>query len=244
VPRLRPLDRLFLVLSVVLAALFARLGVWQMHRRAERRARNAMVVDRLSRPTLTLAELPRDTASAHYTTVRVVGVYDFAHEIALVNRVRDGAPGVHLITPVRTAGADTAVLVDRGWVYAPDAETVDRAQWRESADVDAVGYVQELPTPEHGTVSLPGHPTQMRWLDPAAIAQLTGYPVTPYYVALIEDSASRARAVAAHAPARILPPPLDDGPHLSYAIQWFAFALIAIVGPVVAIFGVERKSVR
>jgi cytochrome oxidase assembly protein ShyY1 len=25
-------------------------------------------------------------------------------------------------------------------------------------------------------------------------------------------------------------PPLDDGPHLSYAIQWFIFSTIALVG--------------
>jgi cytochrome oxidase assembly protein ShyY1 len=30
--------------------------------------------------------------------------------------------------------------------------------------------------------------------------------------------------------ARLTPPPLDEGPHLSYAIQWFAFAAIALIG--------------
>jgi len=31
-------------------------------------------------------------------------------------------------------------------------------------------------------------------------------------------------------PRRWPPPTFDDGPHLSYAIQWFSFALIALVG--------------
>ena len=29
---------------------------------------------------------------------------------------------------------------------------------------------------------------------------------------------------------RLSPPVLDDGPHLSYAIQWFSFATIILVG--------------
>ena len=31
-------------------------------------------------------------------------------------------------------------------------------------------------------------------------------------------------------PPRVPPPPLDEGPHRSYAIQWFSFAIIAVVG--------------
>jgi cytochrome oxidase assembly protein ShyY1 len=46
--------------------------------------------------------------------------------------------------------------------------------------------------------------------------------VTRYLVS--QDSAADTT------PARLAPPALDDGPHLSYAIQWFSFAVIAIVG--------------
>ena len=51
--------------------------------------------------------------------------YDFANEYALASRTRQGSPGVNIMTPLRIAGTDTAVLVNRGWVYAPDAMTVD-----------------------------------------------------------------------------------------------------------------------
>ena len=36
-------------------------------------------------------------------------------------------------------------------------------------------------------------------------------------------------------PRRWPPPVFDNGPHLSYAIQWFSFALIALVGTAVMI---------
>ncbi len=238
--RLGGRDLLFLVASVCMAALFVRLGVWQVRRLEQRRARNALVIARLGEPAVTLAALPRDTSLARYRTVRVAGTFDFDHEIVFINRIREGAPGVQLLTPLRVPGRDTGVLVDRGWVYAPDAETVDRAAWREPAAVDAVGYVQELPPPGRGNAALPppGQRDQLRWIDPAAVAAVTGYPVAPFYVVLGGDTALHAP----HVPARLPPPPLDEGPHQSYAIQWFAFALIALGGSAVAIFGTPRVS--
>ena len=45
-----------------------------------------------------------------------------------------------------------------------------------------------------------------------------------------------AGAVAGRVPQRVPTPPLDEGPHLSYAIQWFSFAAIALAGTVMAVF--------
>jgi surfeit locus 1 family protein len=50
------------------------------------------------------------------------------------------------------------------------------------------------------------------------------YPIADVYIVQSPDPA------LPQSPRRIEPPALDDGPHLSYAIQWFAFAVIAIVG--------------
>jgi surfeit locus 1 family protein len=61
-------------------------------------------------------------------------------------------------------------------------------------------------------------------LDSAAVAALVPMPVMSIYV-LQEDTAPRTQF-----PRRISMPALDDGPHLSYAIQWFGFALIALGG--------------
>jgi cytochrome oxidase assembly protein ShyY1 len=58
-------------------------------------------------------------------------------------------------------------------------------------------------------------------------------------VALATDSASRR----ADQIARLEPPPLDEGPHLGYAFQWFAFATIALAGSGVVI-AKHRAAVR
>jgi surfeit locus 1 family protein len=235
----------FLAVSVLMAALFARLGVWQLHRLGERRARNALVTARLATPPVALAALPRDTAMAHFRRAHLAGTLDFDHEVVLVNRIRDGAPGVHLVTPLRPdtgtwggGGGDTAVLVDRGWVYAPDGASVDRARWREPSRFDGTGYVQEFTAGRGSPAAVPSHPERLRWLDPDAVSHNAGYPIARYYV-VVDVNASKA---APGVPVRVPVPTLDDGPHLSYAIQWFSFAVIALVGALFAVFGRSRRA--
>ena len=231
---MRARDVVFLVAAVVMAAVFVRLGFWQLSRLAERRARNALVVARLGEPAVPFAKLPRDSAEARYRRVRISGTYDFAHQVVFVNRIRDGAPGVQLVTPlVADSGVlgDTVVLVDRGWVYAPDGTTVDTAAWREGAHLDGSGYVQEyLVLGDFGAV-LAGHPSWYRWLDPSVIAKAIGRPVAGYYIVLDSGAGAGPRF-----PQRVPTPPLDEGPHLSYAIQWFSFAAIALAGSFMGVF--------
>ncbi len=236
----RPREWVFLAAALVMGVIFCRLGVWQLQRLGERRARNAQVMQRLALPAVPLAALPRDSAEAHYRRARVSGTYDFAHEVLFINRIRDGAPGVHLVTPVipdsRTLG-DTAVLVDRGWVYSPDAATVDATKWREPTHVDGAGYIQEYVRTGQFPAAMVGHPDRFRWLDPAVLSLAVGHPVGPYYVVLDTEPDLAIR----HLPQRIPTPPLDEGPHLSYAIQWFAFAAIAVVGAVIVVFVLPRR---
>jgi surfeit locus 1 family protein len=233
----RARDVVFLVAAVALSVIFVRLGFWQLSRLSERRARNALVIARLGEPAVALGALPRDSAEAHYRRAHIRGTYDFAQQVVFVNRIRGGAPGVQLVTPVVPDSGvlgDTVVLVDRGWVYAPDGTTVDTAAWREPVHLDGTGYVQQYFVLGHFPAVLPGHPSWYRYLDPAVIAQSVGRPVAGYYVVL--DSAEGRGAIAGRVPQRVPTPPLDEGPHLSYAIQWFSFAAIALAGTVMAVF--------
>lgn len=213
---------LFVTIAVVCAAIFVRLGIWQLHRRVERRARNALVLARLNEPESDAASLPGDTAAIRFRRVRVHGTPDYDHELIYAARSYRGSPGVNLLTPVRIPGRDTAVLVNRGWVYAPDGATVDLARWRER-DSTFSGFVEELPSRGGSTYS--GRPNVIARLAYDAVAKALPYPVAPFYVVMLGDS-----AIAPDRLARLTVPPLDEGPHLNYAIQWFGFALVALAG--------------
>lgn len=214
---------LFCALALGAAALFVRLGFWQLHRLHERQARNAIAAERQHAPLVPLGALPRDTARVRYRRTHVAGVYDYEHELVLTGRTNKGAPGVELLTPVRVAGSDTAVLVDRGWVYAADASTVDRARWREGDSARVSGHV-ELYAPDVDVGMVARDPHVVRRPSRRELASKLPYPIGPFYVLSTADTAGTGH------PVRREPAALDDGPHRSYAVQWFSFALIALVG--------------
>lgn len=215
------------VVAVTFAAIFARLGVWQVHRLHERRAFNAQFEERLASPPAPLDQIPDDTALAKYRRVHVRGTFDFAHQFVITGRSRQGAPGVMLITPLRPDGGGRAVLVNRGWVYSPDASSIDKAVWMEAEHSEVDGFIEPLPAREAIGAQSASNPRAWRELDYAHAAAAVPYAIAPYtLVELAPADAPRAPG----APTRLELPPIDDGPHLSYAIQWFTFAAIALYG--------------
>lgn len=228
---------LFCALALVAAAIFLRLGFWQLGRLAERRAHNTIIArQRLNDPDA-VRSLPADTGAAHYRATVVTGRLDYEHDIVLASRTHQGSPGVELLTPVRLPGSDTAVIVNRGWVYSPDAGTVDLSRWHERSDTLPLrGYV-ELYAPDAGVTTSSANSRLVRRVSRSEIAARVPYPVAPWYVVVTGDSADGAH------PARRDLPVLDDGPHRSYAVQWFFFACISLAGAAAVVFR-EREPAR
>ena len=201
--------------ALAIAIVCVRLGIWQLDRLGQRRARNAVLAARLALPALAVG---RGTLADSVRQRRVVaqGVYDFARERVWPGRSFDGTPGVALVTPLRLADG-SAVFVDRGWVPSPDAYHVDRGIYREpdTITVEGLGVVAP-PLRGRGDV------------DPSALRDSMPYPLLPFIVQ--QTGASPVRTPPLGLPRRWPSPVLDDGPHLSYAIQWFSFALIIVLG--------------
>jgi len=196
------------VVAVLVATVCVFLGRWQLDRLAQRRARNAVLAARLALPPLPVS---RDMLadSAHQRRVVAQGIYDFSAERSWPGRSFQGTPGVALITPLRLDDG-SAVLVDRGWVPSPDAFHVDHTLYREPDSTTVTG-IALTPPRGRGDVDVAGF--------------------LPFVIQLETPEPPSNRGL----PRRWPPPELDDGPHLSYAIQWFSFALIALVGTAVLI---------
>ncbi len=214
------------------AILFVFLGLWQLDRLDERQTRNAAIIARSDEPVRPLTGLIADYVGnedrlAHRRTT-VVGTYRADEEFLSVGRVYGDVVGTLVVTPLDLEDGSVLMVV-RG--VAPSG----------IAGPPAVGY--EVP---RGTVTLDGligegeAPLRIGEADPpsgtiesisridlAFIDVWVEGNVLPF--TLLLDTQSPPSAAE---PTRIPPEELSDGSHLGYAIQWFAFAVIAVVGVV------------
>jgi surfeit locus 1 family protein len=230
------------LVAVVAAAGCVRLGLWQLSRLEERRAFNARLYARFAAPPVPLAALPTDTAESRYRRVALEGTWDTTREVRLVSRTRNGSPGINFVTPLRRAGTDTVVLVNRGWVYAQDAKTpAEPARWRPRRDTaTGVAFVDVFPMGLPGPATVEGDTAVIRRLEPAALRARWPYPIAAYYLVL-QPSATDTTIERDSTPVRLALPPMSEGPHRSYALQWFAFATVAVVGAGVFVRADRRR---
>ena len=221
------------ILVFLLAALFLRLGTWQLARRAERLAANAEIVARTQQPPMTISGELLDPEEANLRRATARGVFDYSQEVILRNRTRNDYPGVHVLTPLKITGSDTAILVDRGWIPYESASPEDRREFQNATgEVEVYGILRKSQE-RRGNVSpedpipAPASPNDA-WhrVDLPKIRQQLPYPLLTVYME--ED-------VPPGETPRVFPRPqpeisLDEGSHLFYAIQWFAFTAIVVVG--------------
>jgi surfeit locus 1 family protein len=221
----------FTAFAIVVAAGCVRLGIWQLARLAERRQLNDQIQRAMAMPPL---KLPADSAGGLTAFRRVTarGTFDSEHEVVLSGRSLDGQPGVHLITPLKVTDSDWTILVDRGWIPYEDRSLPERAQYARGGVVQIQGMIRSgQGTPTFGWLS--SRPTaspdspRLEWqtVDPAAIQAQLPYPLVDMYIVQ-----SAPLGTDGPTPIPQVEVDLSEGPHLGYAIQWFSFAAIALIG--------------
>ncbi|HKB55647.1 MAG TPA: SURF1 family protein [Ramlibacter sp.] len=219
------------IIGAAAAALFISLGSWQLRRLHQRRALRARVEQRERMDALDLAALSEVGDSLSYRAVTVRGRYDFAHQLLVTYRVVDEITAVYVVTPLRYG--DRAVLVERGWTPSADGYNAPLAALREPDTATVTGVLVQVP----GDARPEGDawPLHVRRDAAASLHGRFPYPLFPLVLRRTHAAGPLPMGL------RLLAAPqLDNGPHLSYAIQWYSFAAIAIVGPVI-LFWNERK---
>jgi len=216
-----PARLVVIVCFTVVALVFARLGLWQVDRLRERRAANMAALEARSAPRIRLDGATPITPELNGREVSATGRYDHEHDVVLRGRAYRGSPGVEVVTPLVLEGGRTAVLVNRGFLPTPDAVTAQTDSVRELGRVRVDGTALLVPSGSGAPLERGGHTTWAR-LDGEALGARMPYRIAPVYIRQSPDTALPPF------PRRLEPLPIDDGPHLSYAIQWFAFAAMAI----------------
>ncbi|HET9132678.1 MAG TPA: SURF1 family protein [Gemmatimonadales bacterium] len=217
-----------LVVVATLAITAVQLGRWQLRRLDARRASNAELLAARALPPLDLSA----TDSAPVAGRRLVarGTFVLDGELFLRGRVHREAPGLHVVTPFRITDSDRMLWVLRGFVGSPDATTPpDSIPAPVAGVVTITGLAMAIPTTDDaGQPVARGADTTWRRLDRAVAAQrLPGAP--PVYLQLEGDAGGPGGLPS------VVPPAIDEGPHLSYAIQWFGIALAIVAFGVIAL---------
>ncbi|MBD8062252.1 SURF1 family cytochrome oxidase biogenesis protein [Oceanitalea stevensii] len=219
------LAAVFLVIAV--ACVF--LGAWQWSRHEDRSAANALVNGNYDSAPQPIEEVVEDTVPDDLVWRRVVveGRYT-GEQVVVRNRPVDGSAAARVLAVLEVEEDDDGgrlVVVDRGWV--PLGEGDPQLPDSPAGDVTLEGRLRAA----EGTDERTAPAGQVYRIEPATVVEAAGVAggelFDGYLLATAEDGA----------PAAGLEPfPRPDtspGNHLSYAFQWWVFALGAIVGYVV-----------
>lgn len=229
------------LLALTLVVAFLNFGFWQLRRLEQARSRNAVIEQQEALPPATLSEAltaALNGAPLDHRRAEVTGEYAPQAEVLLRGRMLNGQPGFHVLTPLvlgESEGelAGTALLVERGWVpYALDTVPVADAL-PPAGSVRVAGELRSPQSPPTGALSAlaardppEGALKQAFYVDVERLRAQMPFELAPAYLQLREQ----LPPAAGELPQALPPEVRDTGPHLGYAIQWFSFALIGIIG--------------
>jgi len=229
--------RIVLFSTTVLIGLLAiSLGFWQLRRHAQRAERNRLATMGRSLPPIIGDSVTRPALLPNRRAL-LSGTLDESREFLLRNRLVAGVPAVMVVTPLRLPGTDTALLVNRGYVPALDAVDPGPVSWSERDRRVMRGVL--LPMPDRGDGAPITRNGRESWhaLDLRMLRARLPYPIAELYLIAEPDSASADHTVRGTVyPFRAELPPMDQGPHLSYALQWFGIAVAVLAFGVIFVW--------
>lgn len=213
-------------LLLVCVSLFIKLGHWQYTKAMLKMTLQEQYMTATQGEAVALPATLEDATLWRYKKVKVRGVYVPAQQILLDNQVEESQAGFHVLTPLKITGSESYVLVNRGWI-AGKARHADLPTFTTpTEEVEVVGQVW-LPSKKNFT--LDDNAQNSAWnpvwqfVDLDRYRQAVSLTIVPVVIRL--DVASSAGGFVRNwqIPAdRIVT-------NLSYAYQWFGFAVASIL---------------
>ncbi len=224
--------------AVSVVAAFIAAGFWQIERLNERQDENVLVESRMDAPVLLSEVIGDDPSSLEFRRVQVSGTYNSGQEILIANRSDEGAPGFWLWTNLETTDGDLLVnrgFVNRGVILGTQGSAPLTDADAESAPLVIEGLLRE--GLDDGRVS--EDESQLTRPDARLAAELLGLDPAldaGFYLELDAQEPPRVSSIPTPVPA----PDLGEGPHRSYAFQWFTFATIGAIGYALVLIRIRR----
>jgi cytochrome oxidase assembly protein ShyY1 len=213
----------WLVLVVVFSLATTLLSWWQFDRRENRVAKIAMVSANYDIPAVPLSEISWDFADGEpineWRQVKIQGTY-LPEEARIVrNRPLSGQPGFLQLVPLRLNNGQI-LAVERGWLPAGDQVTVPALNPIPDTLPRELIVRLRLSEQDLNREAVPG---QMASLHIPLLANALGPGlITEYYGRLVSETPAMSEN-----PRPMPKPSLNEGNHLSYALQWILFGIMA-----------------
>ena len=224
----------FVALLLVAGCLFA--SQWQFARGSTQSQTNKIIAKNLELPTLALADFDNlDAVDNQWRTVKITGNFSPTNQELVRNRYYEGKFGFEVLTLFKSTGGEN-FWVDRGWVAAgPNAATPPKVTPAIEGDVEITARIRS----ENLSRQLQGSffVTRVETEKPKSITKLQGVDAKPYYLDLLPSEDGKIEPLT-----NIELPELSNGPHYAYAIQWLAFAALALIGRILLFREAKRLS--
>lgn len=222
----RPSAFAWILLLLGLAA-FLGLARWQWGRAQEKERLLASYAAAATAPLRQYATLPAALSAEEYPRIAAAGTYVDGRGYWLDQQIHAGRVGRRALAVFKPRGDERLLLVDLGWVAAPVGAAAPAWPALPAGEVELRGIYAP---PPGGGLRIGGDalarqsawPKLTLFLDMAAVAADLHAAVAPRLLLLDADPASGL--VREWTPA-VMPPEK----HRGYALQWFSFAMAAVV---------------
>lgn len=214
------------LLAAVVMALFVRLGVWQLQRKAEKEVLFSQVqaqIDARKALPLDVAFAPARMRAFDWATGTCV--LDGRHVVLLDNQLNEGQAGVRAFAPCATNATGRSVMIDFGWYPLGTNRTMPRPALPPQLNVQGL----LMPPPSGGLVAdqvqKGNGVTVVTRIDAQSMKQALGNTeVAPRVMRL--DPEIR---VGGKRDFHVFPSSMPPEKHFAYAVQWFAMAAAILV---------------
>jgi cytochrome oxidase assembly protein ShyY1 len=214
----------YLAVAVVFAVVCVLLSNWQVSRLDEKRLENSLVLENYENDPIPLGEaLPSPEAwqdHLEWTPVSMTGTYLEDEQVLVRNRPRSGQPGFEVLTPLQLSDG-TVFIVDRGWLPTGSASDLP-----DLVPAPPTGEVTVTARLKPGEPALQGRGAAAGQIATIELSQFDDRLDAPVYTRAYGLMASETPPPAEERPLPAFKPELDEGSHLSYALQWIVFGLL------------------
>ncbi|SDH37774.1 SURF1 family protein [Nitrosomonas sp. Nm132] len=223
-----------ILLTIALALIFVRLGLWQLSRANEKELRQERIEQYAREPVIKLPTTLIKLEDFQYRQVEVRGSFIEDHAIYLDNKIYQGVAGYEILVPIKIANSSLHILVNRGWIAAGTDRLQLPAVYFPRGEVTVTGMVA---SPMIKAVQLSEEITADKlWinLDFELYQKVTGLALQPILLLQqdnhIDDGLIR----------QWVRPDSGASKNIGYAIQWFLLA--ATICIIFLILNVKRNS--